>query len=693
MKKRGVNMIIRQNLKLGFLVLCLFGILNAGKPYLIYNTGAKYTEAMVENIKMNIPYIDSLPFDGIAIHAVAFNDYGFSSKRVYTSNEILNALTPLSGKFKNMKHFFLQMWVRKTCDFFDDAGWAVILNNWRMAARALKAAGPEFKGILFDNEEYFGAEYNIWIYPDNVDHPEKSLNEYIAQVRLRGKQVMQACLAEYPEIKIMHLHGPYMSERGVPSTVNTQIGYRALAGPFFTGMVEAQTGLSSVIDGGENYKFRTVLDFETSYQWRKYTIASSSWNSVNIPVSLRPLWPGKVSISFGVDDNTGAQPTKTPAILKTTLENAMNRCDEYVWFYSENNAPANAYTYLEKGGVPAEWLKAVSDAYYGSQKGIRFRSVSEVFVSVNGPLGYKVKTDNYTSSPISYSFPKKPAWVITTSDSAYGIAPGAPGVDTLMVVATAGASKETLKVIIRKGVYFSIEAESGTLVSPMRIESGSAALGGKYITTPAGTGNTIFSKVEATYSYHAAAADSYYVWLRILVPSINTTANYGTFAGFDGTFKKPGIANLSAYKFEWIKSPSFALSAGSHQFILGHGNEQVQIDKIVITNCTATILPDVIAPNANITGFNMLHKALHPVLEMASSGKSINFQVYLNQGGSFSLHTYDVSGRKMWEYQKERCAAGLQQISLEKRFLKNGVYMTELANNSTRSAVKYSIVE
>jgi hypothetical protein len=242
-------------------------------------------------------------------------------------------------------------------------------------------------------------------------------------------------------------------------------------------------------------------------------------------------------------------------------------------------------------------------------------------------------------------------------------------------------------------VYFAIEAESGSLVSPMQTGSSSAASGGKYITTPAGTGNTIFSKVEATYSYHAAAADSYYVWLRILAPGINPTANYGTFAGFDGTFKKPGIANQTAYKFEWIRSPSYALSAGPHQFILGHGSEQVQIDRIVITNCSATMIPDILPPNANMTGFNMVPKAILPVLQMSSSGKAINFQVYLNQGGSFSLHTYDVSGRKIWEYQKERCAAGLQHISLEKRLLKNGVYMTEFANNSTRSAVKYSIVE
>jgi hypothetical protein len=78
---------------------------------------------------------------------------------------------------------------------------------------------------------------------------------------------------------------------------------------------------------------------------------------------------------------------------------------------------------------------------------------------------------------------------------------------------------------------------------------------------------------------------------------------------------------------------------------------------------------------------------------MTSSGKVINFQVYLNQGGSFSLRTYDISGKKIWEYRQSNCAAGLKKIPLDKRFLKNGVYMTELTNNNTRSVLKYTVID
>jgi hypothetical protein len=89
----------------------------------------------------------------------------------------------------------------------------------------------------------------------------------------------------------------------------------------------------------------------------------------------------------------------------------------------------------------------------------------------------------------------------------------------------------------------------------------------------------------------------------------------------------------------------------------------------------------------------MAQKSKPSVLAMTSSGKAINFQVYLKQGGRFSLHTYDVSGRKVWEYKQENCTAGVQRIPFDKSFLKNGIYMTDLTSDNVRSVVKYTVVE
>jgi hypothetical protein len=249
--------------------------------------------------------------------------------------------------------------------------------------------------------------------------------------------------------------------------------------------------------------------------------------------------------------------------------------------------------------------------------------------------------------------------------------------------------------VIPSGLYFSIEAESGTLVSPMQKGSNSAASGGQYITTPAGTGNTIFPKAEATFPYNAVKADTYYVWLRVLAPSVNPTANYGTFVGFN-TFSsgKSPILNWTANEYTWIRSTSFGLNAGLNQLILGHGNEQIQIDKIIITNNPETVLPSVIPPNTKISGFGAPQKANQSVLSMATSNKAIIFQVYLQQGGSFTLRTYNISGRKIWEYRQESCFAGIKRIPVDKNLLKNGIYMTTLTdNNAFYPVIRYAVVD
>jgi hypothetical protein len=344
---------------------------NRNPAYLIL-LNSIYTEAMTSNIVKNISYIDTLPIDGIVLNGGdmwntfnnGFSEAAFKNTEVPYS-EILNQLQPLSGKFKNLKHFFIQINVVKTADFFDD--WSVIINNWRMTARALKAAGPEFVGIFFDNEEYTSSK--LWNYPDDVDYKSKTLSEYIAQARLRGRQIMEVCLEEFPEIKVITAHGPYWSETKAPVYVSTQTGYIELSGPFFVGMAEAQKEQSLVLDGGENYKFRNVQQFEASYQWRKYTIASDANNSPNIPDTLRSLWPEKVSISFGVSDvaNNPSYGSMNPDIMRTTLENALNRCDDYVWYYPEGSGK-----YILRPGAYAsnvDWINAIRNAYYAAKAG------------------------------------------------------------------------------------------------------------------------------------------------------------------------------------------------------------------------------------------------------------------------------------------------------------------------------------
>jgi hypothetical protein len=182
------------------------------------------------------------------------------------------------------------------------------------------------------------------------------------------------------------------------------------------------------------------------------------------------------------------------------------------------------------------------------------------------------------------------------------------------------------------------------------------------------------------------------VWLRVFAPSINPTLNFGTFVGFNKVITKPGIANINAGRYEWVmgSADGFVLKAGANQFILGHGNEQVQIDQIIISNSLVAQLPPTSIIKPNLKGPSNIGKS---VLEMNVSGNAINFLVNLEHGGDIKLQTYNISGQKIWDYKKEKCQSGINRISFDKKLIKNGIYMTELSSNKVHSVIKYAVVE
>jgi hypothetical protein len=78
---------------------------------------------------------------------------------------------------------------------------------------------------------------------------------------------------------------------------------------------------------------------------------------------------------------------------------------------------------------------------------------------------------------------------------------------------------------------------------------------------------------------------------------------------------------------------------------------------------------------------------------MTSSYNTLNFRMNLNQGGDFSLITYNMAGQKIWEKNLENSSKGIMQIPFNKSILKNGAYITSFTGNSVHSVIKYTVVE
>ena len=272
---------------------------------------------------------------------------------------ILKEFSPLKNlKPKTLKHSFgmiFPFYEQPKVDFFDD--WSIVVQNWRNYARVIREVG--LKGIALDNEEYL-AHSALSNYPDDCRYKDKSLSEYAAQARKRGREIMKAVVEEFPDIAVLHFHGPYLSQPDAPSVVYSLPDWNELVGPFFVGFVEGKGAESVVIDGGEMYCLRSKEDFATAYSWQKQGIASDDTDCLFIPAALRPTWRSNVSVSWGIYNQTPVGCPENQMTAETfgmTLENALVRADDYVWLYTED------FTLL-KGDVRAEktWVEAVQAA-------------------------------------------------------------------------------------------------------------------------------------------------------------------------------------------------------------------------------------------------------------------------------------------------------------------------------------------
>jgi hypothetical protein len=306
-------------------------------------------------------FLETQPFQGLV--AYLRNDatgqnatVGVMGGGLISPSTLTDILSPMKGlPFTTLVDNFGLVQGTTPPDFFDD--WNNVIQNFGNLAAALKDAG--FRGVCFDNEQY-AAPWGD--YPAGAHYSgSKSLADYQAQARLRGSQVMQAMVAQFPDIAVITLHGPYISELSAPPSLGFpqwQSGNNLL-GAFFAGFVDGAGNTGVPVDGGELYTLRSDSDFANSYTWRKYTLPSDAVNCPFIPPSLRPVWPGRVSISFGVYDLPFGGAPMNPTILSSTLTNALRHADRYVWFYTEST------TFLlppSSGGAGGDMLAAVRQA-------------------------------------------------------------------------------------------------------------------------------------------------------------------------------------------------------------------------------------------------------------------------------------------------------------------------------------------
>ena len=267
-------------------------------------------------------------FSGIFLRLPTVSDSIMRNTPVQSA-AITSELAPLSGLVpKKLRFNFAIVTAQHDLDPFDD--WKTVIANFASLARAAKAAG--LVGIVIDNESPTGMRVN---YPSDINNTNRSLAEYRTQTQLNSKLIMQALVAEFPEIAVVVLRGPAASEPLTPLQVVVPSAQTpSLLGPFFAGLVAGKGSQSMVVDGGNDYGLRFDDQFAASTDWRKNGIASDTTNSAFLGSAQRVAWPTTANVSFGVRERDGWDGNgmaNVMSIWESTISTAMRQADTFAW--------------------------------------------------------------------------------------------------------------------------------------------------------------------------------------------------------------------------------------------------------------------------------------------------------------------------------------------------------------------------
>ena len=294
-------------------------------------------------IRQHIAEMEKTPFDGCVFHANWTKPAGGGGSftwdcwdtRSFTAEELKQSLDDLKAtQFRRFTQNFLRFNTSPgKIDWFDD--FSAVINNAKLAAQVAREG--HCKGILFDDEQY---NFPLFSYRKQRDAATKSWDEYAAQVRKRGREVMEAFQDGYPDLTVFLTFGyslPWTQSNSGKKPL-ADCGYGLLA-PLMDGLLEGAKGKTRVVDGYElAYSYKDPAQFDKAYQ----TMRTNLLGIVVDPKKYEQvfsagfgLWLDNNWRKNGWDTNDFSKNFFTPEVFESSLRKALQRADEYVWIYSE----------------------------------------------------------------------------------------------------------------------------------------------------------------------------------------------------------------------------------------------------------------------------------------------------------------------------------------------------------------------
>jgi hypothetical protein len=308
------------------------------------------------------------PFDGCVFHVVTHDanrtPVNFTwlcwGRRRFTDLELKPALDELASiTWTRFRHNFLRFNVTPAdLDWFDDH--AAVLANARLAAQVARAGRCD--GILLDTEAY---QAKLFDYRKQRDASRHTWDDYAAQARTRGREVMSALQEGFPDLTVLLTFGHSLlwrqSDGGKKSLAECRDG---LLVPFLDGMIDSAIGKTRLVDG-----------YEGSYGYRDFSLIAQARQAIKVKASGLALdrvkYQNVVTAGFGLWldydwPRYGWSTVKfesnyfSPERFEASLRAALEHTDEYVWIYTEKPR-----WWSDRGGtvdLPSQYIDAVRRA-------------------------------------------------------------------------------------------------------------------------------------------------------------------------------------------------------------------------------------------------------------------------------------------------------------------------------------------
>lgn len=297
------------------------------------NTGKKLIETGWDIrepafLKNESATMEQYPFDGLMFRLESYN-HAFDTN-AWPEDKLRPMESDVKSiKWRKFKSNFMLLYAanQSGMNWFDDAQWNTILANVGKYARIARTG--KCAGIVFDPEAY---GKDPWIFPG--DYPNKPFSEVAAQVRLRGKQWIQALQYKWPNLHLLlYYFDPSQTENKVYTF-----------GAFCNGLLEGAGPNVKIINGNENSYYYTESQTYIN-NWRNMRV--DALTKIDPRLKFKYLRNVQAGMALYIDQSQALRappgeyvsfymaPDDRLKYFEHSVYWAMKTTDEYVWCYSE----------------------------------------------------------------------------------------------------------------------------------------------------------------------------------------------------------------------------------------------------------------------------------------------------------------------------------------------------------------------